>query len=371
MTEHLSDTQRCAEADIPLAGTAAIREANTAKKAELAERNVILMESPEDFPAYFKIYNRSQTELIELSSWSKASMSRRGITSLPKIFVSDEVRLRYGEMLRATGDNRTANAKYLYSIEDFADFMHRTMRAEVLSVLVPLSMFADNPDGFRAEFLAEKSQRTAKFLAGLGKRRMEAISRWKCMKHLRPGILEELAQWKADYKAEKERQGVAWPVPTSLAVDFPDGVIPRYRTLLQVAEAASYPTPEIGRATVYHTGMAKHMMIEPIDQPGNPTNGQRFTPGLLLGEENNRPDYEIGLLDVMSIPRALRLLGEDYLKSRPWRIVKDDVLWCRDKSVLNEVKLSREARKLMGLQTYTLTPDKLPGGTFDRKTNLE
>ena len=61
-------------------------------------------------------------------------------------------------------------------------------------------------------------------------------------------------------------------------------------------------------------------------------------------------DYEIGLVDLMSIPRATALLGADYLRKTPWRLGKEDVAWCRDESVLHEVKLSREFRILLGIQ---------------------
>ena len=54
-------------------------------------------------------------------------------------------------------------------------------------------------------------------------------------------------------------------------------------------------------------------------------------------------DYEIGLVDLMSIPRATALLGADYLRKTPWRLGKEE-------SVLHEVKLSREFRILLGIQ---------------------
>ena len=52
----------------------------------------------------------------------------------------------------------------------------------------------------------------------------------------------------------------------------------------------------------------------------------------------------------MNIPRATALLGADYLRKVPWRLGKEDVAWCRDESVLHEVKLSREFRILLGIQ---------------------
>ena len=66
-----------------------------------------------------------------------------------------------------------------------------------------------------------------------------------------------------------------------------------------------------------------------------------------------RPDYGIGLVDVMSIPRALSLLGGKYLLSRPWRLSKEDVVWTDGTVPLyptDKIEISRETRILLGLR---------------------
>ena len=77
---------------------------------------------------------------------------------------------------------------------------------------------------------------------------------------------------------------------------------------------------------------------------------RHYTPGLLLGKPIHWRDYELGLVDLMNIPRATALLVADYLRKVQWRLGKEDVAWCRDESVLHEVKLSREFRILLGIQ---------------------
>ena len=87
---------------------------------------------------------------------------------------------------------------------------------------------------------------------------------------------------------------------------------------------------------------------------------RHYTPGLLLGKPIHWKDYEIGLVDLMSIPRATALLGADYLRKTPWRLGKEDVAWCRDESVLHEVKLSREFRILLGIQRGPVDRTRAP-----------
>lgn len=151
----------------------------------------------------------------------------------------------------------------------------------------------------------------------------------------------QLGRWQEDYNAERERQGVAWPNPTSLTVPFPEGVLARYRAMKELA-----PTTARARATVLFEGFAVHREVGHTQ----PYCRRHYTPGLLLGKPIHWKDYEIGLVDLMSIPRATALLGADCLRKAAWRLGKEDVAWCRDESVLHEVKLSREFRILLGIQ---------------------
>lgn len=159
--------------------------------------------------------------------------------------------------------------------------------------------------------------------------------------NLPASVQSELGRWQEDYNAERERQGVAWPNPTSLTVDFPEGVLARYKAMKELA-----PTTARARATVLFEGFAVHREVGHTQ----PHCRRHYTPGLLLGKPIHWKDYELGLVDLMSIPRATALLGADYLRKAPWRLGKEDVAWCRDESVLHEVKLSREFRILLGIQ---------------------
>ena len=106
------------------------------------------------------------------------------------------------------------------------------------------------------------------------------------------------------------------------------------------------PTTARARATVLFEGFSVHREVGHTQAYCR----RHYTPGLLLGKPIHWKDYELGLVDLMSIPRAIALLGADYLRKTPWRLGKEDVAWCRDESVLHEVKLSREFRILLGIQ---------------------
>ena len=213
-----------------------------------------------------------------------------------------------------------------------------------MSVLVPLSMFATDPDAFRAQFLEERGRRFVRLEDAITKGKSPArtpLSKWRVTRILPASVQSELGRWQEDYNAERERQGVAWPNPTSLTVDFPEGVLARYKAMKELA-----PTTARARATVLFEGFAVHREVGHTQAYCR----RHYTPGLLLGKPIHWKDYELGLVDLMSIPRATALLGADYLRKAPWRLGKEDVAWCRDESVLHEVKLSKEFRILLGIQ---------------------
>ena len=132
-----------------------------------------------------------------------------------------------------------------------------------------------------------------------------------------------------------------------MEVDFPGCVFARYSTSAEIE-----PTRQRTHNTILFTGMAVHREIG----RNRPYCRRHFTPGLLLGGPRNWPDYEIGLVDVMSIPRAAALLGESFIRHAAWRLSPEDVVWCGDASVLHDVKLSADMRILLGLSRERRRP---------------
>ena len=77
---------------------------------------------------------------------------------MTRLFLSDEARVACAEQLSRLTDVQK-RASYLFSYEDAADWIHENVESEVMSVLVPLSMFASDPDAFRSQFLEERGKR--------------------------------------------------------------------------------------------------------------------------------------------------------------------------------------------------------------------
>lgn len=324
-------------------GTLTVAENITRQRVALDAKHIILTDRPSDVAGYLSSYCHSMHELIEIGPWQSYAAFKDGAgQSMPRLFVSDKVREACREELSLLTDvQRRAN--YLFSYEDAADWIHENYDSEVMSVLVPLSMFSTDPDAFRTQFQEERFKRFQQIeevTVNTGPA-TTPLCRWNVTRNLPTDIQSQLGRWNEDYREERERQGVAWPNPQGLVVPFPEGVFARYKDLKELA-----PTSERARNTVMFEGYAVHRE----HNHNKPRCRRHYTKGLLLGEPVHWKDYEIGLVDLMSIPRACALLGEEYLKKAPWRLGKDDVAWCRDDSVLHEVSLSREFRILLGIR---------------------
>ena len=302
-------------------GAQAVAESVTRKRAALEAKHIILTDRPEDVAAYLPKYHHTMHEIIEIGPWQSYGACREGAgRNMTRLFLSDEARVACAEEVSRLTDVQK-RASYLFSYEDVADWIHENVESEVMSVLVPLSMFATDPDAFRAQFLEESGKRFVRLEDSITKGKSPArtpLSKWRVTRILPASVQSELGRWQEDYNAERERQGVAWPNPTSLTVDFPEGVLARYKAMKELA-----PTTARARATVLFEGFSVHREVGHTQ----PYCRRHYTPGLLLGKPIHWKDYEIGLVDLMSIPRATALLGADYLRKTPWRLGKEDVAW--------------------------------------------
>ena len=318
------------------------------RQAELRRRSVIMTEDPVEAAEWLRTYRHPMTELISIGPWASYSAFNQGAgVDLPRLLLSDRVRSACAEEVAGL-DYAAQQAKYLFSYEDAAEWIEANVETRVMSVVVPLSIFATDPDALRAEFEEEKRLRftNVKTKEGAAKPR-RILARWNVVKNLAKEAREAIGNWSSDYAAEKVRQQVAWPVPPSMEVDFPGCVFARYRTSAEIE-----PTRQRTHNTILFTGMAVHREIG----RNRPYCRRHFTPGLLLGGPRNWPDYEIGLVDVMSIPRAAALLGESFIRHAAWRLSPEDVVWCGDASVLHDVKLSSDMRILLGLSRERRRP---------------
>ena len=325
-------------------GTLAIREKIAATCAELANKNIIVTDNPTDIRFYLDEYRHTMNELVEIGPWgSYATFKESAGKTLRRLMISDKARIACAEELKQL-DHLQSQAKYLFSYPETAKWISENIQSEVMSVVIPLSMFSSNPDNFRKEFLAERRKRFTRFEANPNAKQFRPLSTWKVVRQLPLEIQKNIGKWKDEYRAEKEKQGVVYPNPQSLIVEFPKGVLAKYKLLKEIE-----PTVTRARFTVLVEGFAYHRELSRV----HPRCLKHYTGGLLLGEPKHWPDYGIGLVDVMSIPRALSLLGGKYLLSRPWRLSKEDVVWTDGTVPLyptDKIEISRETRILLGLR---------------------
>ena len=206
-------------------GAQAVAESVTRKRAALEAKHIILTDCPGDVTAYLPKYYHTMHEIIEIGPWQSYGAFREGAgRNMTRLFLSDEARVACAEQLSRLTDVQK-RASYLFSYEDAADWIHENVESEVMSVLVPLSMFATDPDAFRAQFLEERRKRFVKIEEANGGKcsARRPLSKWRVTRVLPSSVQSEVGRWQEDYNAERERQGVAWPNPTSLAVPFPEG----------------------------------------------------------------------------------------------------------------------------------------------------
>ena len=139
-------------------GAQAVAESVTRKRAALEAKHIILTDRPEDVAAYLPKYHHTMHEIIEIGPWQSYGAFREGAgRNMTRLFLSDEARAACAEELSRLTDVQK-RASYLFSYEEAADWIHENVESEVMSVLVPLSMFATDPDAFRSQFLEERSK---------------------------------------------------------------------------------------------------------------------------------------------------------------------------------------------------------------------
>ena len=213
-----------------------------------------MTEDPVEAAEWLRTYRHPMTELISIGPWASYSAFNQGAgVDLPRLLLSDRVRSACAEEVAGL-DYAAQQAKYLFSYEDVAEWIEANVETRVMSVVVPLSIFATDPDALRAEFEEEKRLRftNVKTNEGAAKPR-RILARWNVVKNLAKEAREAIGNWSSDYAAEKVRQQVAWPVPPSMEVDFPGCVFARYRTSAEIE-----PTRQRTHNTILFTGMAVH-----------------------------------------------------------------------------------------------------------------
>lgn len=138
-----------------------------------------MTEDPVEAAEWLRTYRHPMTELISIGPWASYSAFNQGAgVDLPRLLLSDRVRSACAEEVAGL-DYAAQQAKYLFSYEDAAEWIEANVETRVMSVVVPLSIFATDPDALRTEFEEEKRLRftNLKTKEGAAKPR-RILARW-------------------------------------------------------------------------------------------------------------------------------------------------------------------------------------------------
>ena len=193
--------------------------------------------------------------------------------------------------------------------------IHAALRSctvtEVGVVIVPLSYFTSSPTEFRAAFIREGLHLLTP------KKRLESLRNSDCIRFIAPVHLDDLFALPADKHAhapDKRECDVELP---GVKVSLPN-YLPYFLKKQHASKIFGGNVSErsVGRKLT-GSGCVRHVItFGGQDGISTPTRLVRYTTGLLMGSDDNYPDYLIGATVPMSAERALRLFGPEAFGSR-------------------------------------------------------
>ena len=326
----------------------------TALKAKYP--NIKLPKYDTELEDYMRFHKYSRAEICEFLNISIKLFEGTMCSELPFVLNTNYFRENLPEAF-AQLSPRAQAAKMLWALSDVAAWVYDRTTASVQNVLVPLSIFTNNPDAFRKTFIDEYKIRAKRGdfnpVRGL---HPSLVSNWNCVSSLKGGALDEIGRWFEDTSQLAKLQGKRQNrvIYETLEVRRPEKCLPKFRQLKDIAKAAGYYTREHGMRRALYFGMARHDVEFQKDVKSKLN---FYTGGILLGDERNWPDYAIGAVDLMTVTRAKRIFGTETLAQAPLYLTRDDYVW-RDtgcpEPVLKE-PVCRNLIRLMGLQDTSST----------------
>lgn len=276
-------------------------------------------------------------QCLEAYPWSITNFRKLAGKVLPFILLTPKVRKFFWNELSEL-DPRARNAKRLFDPEDLHDWFAQNLITEVETVLVPISMMAENPDALRSEFLSMKE---AKLQAAYANRVEEGIktstsapaatmrrfrlSSWGLEKGIKSKFKNHIFKWYEDLskKAEEQKVGLRRVHFNRYKVPFPKDKIPKMMTLREVSQTRDYSSVNVGFTTIASFGWARHTRK---DDKGIPLQVV-FSQGLAVGDPKYWIDYQIGFVDLMTAERFVEAFGLNALVNAAWRLDESLCSW--------------------------------------------
>mgnify|MGYP000026852774 CR=1 FL=1 len=310
---------------------------------------LVFVRTEMELEAALRTYCWGAEQCVEAFPWSRLTFMKTAKQDLPFLLGTQWIRDRYVDVMRAWPAT-ARNARYLYSPRDLAAWLRENFRTTVETVLVPLTLFAKDADAMRRAFLNERQLRMQSIYdGGPLAYRANRLSTWSFLNDLPASAREQLGCWFSDVSEKAAQQNVqfhrAHLIPYE--VTLPPGVLPKFFTMPEIGGTRDYPTKEVGNTTFRSFGWAKHEMLN---------RGVRcigYTQGLAIGGKAYDQDYEIGLLELMTAERFVRIFGEGALREARWRLSEDLCRWAAPETDFGPGLPPKQLSALLGINYVT------------------
>ena len=239
---------------------------------------------------------------------------------IPCIYVNTEVRERYKSHFEELPLS-VRTGKILFDPLDLADWFMRRACLSVESVVVPLTMLAENPEELFQVFLAEKAQKLPSMIAGKKTKDYEnRLCTWGCMRYIKPQYRDRIGRWyeKLLNKVDPEKfPSVNLVTLPACPVRLNQRLIPPFFTQGEIAQANGYTCNSIvGRRIARHLGMMNVRLDENVDRA-------LVTYGPRVGADRDAPCFEAGLVDIWTAQEFVDEFGIEALNTGKWLMPKE------------------------------------------------
>lgn len=315
-----------------LPGTAEIMIDYEKKVEEIHEKfpQCVVVRGFEELQNYLTEYRLAAHDLLEVFPWSYWTFWRTASNELPFIMLTNKVRKALPEVVE-TLSTHAQRANKLFSARDLAKYFRSHLKSSLQTVAVPVSLFVDDIEAFRRDFMTEKQSYLA--LSEAKRKRYPISNYWESIaKHLPANVHTHALAWSDDLEQLQKQQLKSSPDRVTLPdyfVNLPETVLPIFLKPKQVAQRNDCMAASTGLLMIRNRGWVKHG----LETPNGIVYG--YTPGPLLGQTKHWDDYRLGATVIMLASRAERLIGTTELRNaKHWNIPSDLIFrqWDRFKA---------------------------------------
>lgn len=313
---------------------------------------VIIVDGIEALEDFLRYHTWTQNDVLNAFPWKVKLFRRTAGRTLPFILNTEPVRLAYPDYFK-NKDKNFKNALKLFSPEDLKDWFCHNLKSTVETVLVPLSLFSNDPNALRDEFKRIKLNYLQKSYETTSRKKLREfrVSNWpELIRLIRPEFRNQIGKYFEDAKSVAETKNI---VPSRASfkkfeVKLPTDKMPIFFEKKDIGKTRDYDSEEVSYSTYKLFGWAEHSFREGVD-PEMTIGKKAYTQGLWFGARDCIQDYESGLLELMTAERFVDIFGADALQSADWRFSKDLCSWAKADAAFGPGFPPKELSVLLGL----------------------